>query len=399
MRIAMITDTYWPRVNGVAMSVDAFRKELGRLGHQVVVLCPRYPAHDGDPVTDEAGVQRFASFNPLVSKEDRLVRAWEQRRVFAFLDQFAPDVVHIQTELALGNMGRRWGVKRGKPVVITSHTYFEKYVKFYVPWLPARITEAVTRGITSRALGAADLVVVPSEAMKRVLVGYGIQKPFRVIPTGLNPDDFAGVDKAREKASSSLYGPYPRLRGRKILLFVGRVGQEKNLDFLLDVVRALKPRFPGFTLLMVGDGPYRKTIEALAVREGLEEQILMAGYIDRSEIRHAYALADVFVFASKTETQGMVTIEAMLCGTPVVAIGEMGTREVMGGDNGGFMVPDDVGAFTDRVGQLLSDDALLREKSEEAGRYAQNWLIGAMAQKLARTYQEAIDAKAVKTPV
>lgn len=390
MRIAMITDTYWPRVNGVAMSVDSFRRELTRFGHEVVVLCPEYPHHVDDA---EAGVARFPSFNPLVSKEDRLVRTWEQLRVFSFLDRFQPDVIHVQTEMALGNMGRRWGIRRHKPVVMTSHTYFEKYVKFYVPWFPARLTETITRRLTSHILNAADLVVVPTGAMKKVLEDYGIQKPLRVIPTGINPEDFSGIDRAWEQKNSAFFQRFPQLRHKPVLLYVGRLGREKNVDFLLDVVQKLRLDGHDFHFLVIGDGPYRGVLEATAAEKGLSETVVFAGYVDRGEIRHAYSLADVFVFASKTETQGMVTIESMLCGTPVVAIGEMGTKEVMAGDNGGYMVDENLEVFAARVADLLTSTRLRREKSLEAQAYAQNWLIETMARRLEQTYREAIAIK------
>lgn len=384
MKIALVTDTYWPRVNGVAMSVDSFRHELIRQGHEVLVLCPRYGSEPPEP-----GVARFAAIQAPLTPEDRLVRPWARKAVFATLDGFAPDVLHIQTELPLGNLARRWGRRRGVPVVITSHTYFEKYARHYVPWLPARWTEAVTRWVSSRSLSAADLVLVPSQLMKNVLVGYGIDKPIEVLPTGFNPRDFEGVDHETEKASSFLFARHPHLKGRTILLYVGRVGEEKNLSLLVEVARRLRTSVTNFSLVIVGDGPARAAIEATARDEGMDQTIVTTGYVDRHEIRRVYALADVFVFASKTETQGLVTMEAMLCGVPVVAVGEMGTREVMEGDRGGFLV-NTVEEFTERVRTLIDDPELRRAKATEARAHAENWLIEPLTRRLVTAYESVL---------
>jgi len=210
-----------------------------------------------------------------------------------------------------------------------------------------------------------------------------------VLPTGFNPREFEGVDHETEKASSFLYERFPHLRGRTILLYVGRVGEEKNLSFLVEVARRLRTSVTNFSLVIVGDGPARATIEATARDEGLDQTIVTTGYVDRHEIRRVYGLADVFVFASKTETQGLVTMEAMLCGAPVVAVGEMGTREVMEGDRGGFLV-NTVEEFTDRVKQLIDDPALRRAKAAEARAHAENWLIEPLTQRLVAAYESVL---------
>jgi glycosyltransferase involved in cell wall biosynthesis len=168
------------------------------------------------------------------------------------------------------------------------------------------------------------------------------------------------------------------------------MGQEKNVDFLLDVVKRLQPDLPGTTLLVAGNGPYMEQFQRNIVSMGLSDLVLPLGYVKRSELKHLYALADVFTFASVTETQGLVTIESMMCRTPVVAIGKMGTLEVMEGDNGGFMVGENVAEFTLRVHQLLTDPVLYAQKSQEAWDYSQNWTSARMAARLETLYRSLV---------
>ena len=133
-----------------------------------------------------------------------------------------------------------------------------------------------------------------------------------------------------------------------------RLGMEKNIEFLIDVLKNLTIKYPTLYLVIAGDGPARKDLENYADEKGLTEKVIFTGFVEREKLKDFYSTANVFVFASKVESQGLVTLESMACGTPVVAIGKMGTREVMGGDSGGFMVDDDMDMFVEKTDLLLS---------------------------------------------
>jgi glycosyltransferase involved in cell wall biosynthesis len=395
MKVAFTTDVYWPRINGVTVSTNVFLNELQKLGHEMRLWAPEYPApEDSDkPHQHDAEVSRLKSFGLWFSKEDRLPRPWERKEFFRQLDAFGPDLIHIQTEFILGLMAQAYGRKHKIPIVQTCHTYFEQYINYYWPFLPPRIGKAFARWLTRRLFKHADLIITPTEPMRTVLLSYGIECPIKVIPTGIPEEDFAGVTKTEERAHSGWLEKYPVLRGKKLLLYVGRVGQEKNMDFLVDVVERVRKSVPEALLVVAGNGPYLADFQALIAKRNLSEAVLCLGYVNRQELKHLYALADVFTFASVTETQGLVTIEAMMCGTPAVAIGKMGTIEVMGGDNGGFMVEDDVEAFSLAVLKLLTDPQLYQAKSVEALAYSQNWTASRMAKRVEALYHEVLAAR------
>ena len=232
MRIVYATDNYWPRMSGMAISIDTFRVELEALGHEVHVLAPQYPGAAAlDAQAGRRNIHRFGSWPLFFSSEDRLVKHSEEAAVFALLDRIKPDLIHAQSEVLMSRAAWRYARSRGIPLVMTAHTHWEQYINNYLPFPPA-FGRALARTIMRRALGTADVVVTPSQHMKAVLQGYGIQRPIEVIPTGFQGGAFQNVSREEEHANSFLFQKHSQLVDRTVLLTVGRVAQEKNLDVL-----------------------------------------------------------------------------------------------------------------------------------------------------------------------
>jgi 1,2-diacylglycerol 3-alpha-glucosyltransferase len=386
VRIALVSDCYWPRVNGVTVSVQTYRDELIRLGHDVIILCPEYPPSRG-AVPREGSVRRFRSMANVVSAEDRLVRPTAFGAFVHALERFNPDVIHINTEFTAYLAARGYAKLRGYPILITSHTDYEDYISNYITYVPANVLRAVVRFLMRAIFRTADVIITPSRTQEQKLKAYHIRKRFIVIPTGI-PCAFVPQEKAAvEKYRAELDARFPALAGKRVLLFAGRITIEKDVKFLVPVLRRLLRCRDDVVLLLAGDGPGRAQVEAAARRSGLADECVFMGYVDRSELPLVYAAADVFVFPSKTETQGLCTIEAMGTGLPVVAIGEMGTRDVMRGDHGGFMVADDKKEFAEAVMRLLNDEKLRSGKSREAMEWARQYRVETTTIRLARLYK------------
>ncbi len=399
MKIVYATDNYWPRVSGMAVSVDTFRHELEALGHEVHVLAPEYPgAEAADLAHHRTHVHRFRSWGLFFSSEDRLVRHSERGAVADLLDDLEPDVVHVQTELLMGRAAWRWAQAHDVPLVITAHTHWERYINNYFPFPPV-FGRALARSIMRRVLSGADVVVTPSAHMKQVLQDYGVARPIAVIPTGFEAHEFEGLDRAAEHRDSYFFATHPELKDRTVLLTVGRVAQEKNLDFLLEVVARLVPRLPRLTWLVVGDGPSLAGLRRAVTQRGLDGHVVMTGYVDRTRVKHAFALADVFALASRTETQGLATVEALGSGLPVVAVDEMGSSDVLAGEEGGFLVPHDVDAFAERVLQLVQDPELYQRKAQETKVASARWAPRALAQQMLDLYGQVVVPGALGAPV
>ncbi len=327
MKIALVTDTYFPRINGVSTSTRIFAEEFDKLGHEVHIYAPAFPNH-----IDEAGriqVHRFPSWYLFFDPEDRLGHPpGDKKLIRQFLDAKF-DVVHTQTPFTLGGPAVKWARRSGAKLVHTYHTLFAAYVEHYLWFLPKRLSVWYAKTASRRYCNSCDLVITPTAQMRDVLLSYGVKKTIEVVPTGIRLEKFYGKDPKRFR---QLKGYKPE---DKLLLFMGRVAEEKNVDFLLKVVYRLKDRIDRLKFLVAGEGAAKRRLQKMVVELGLEDLVLFAGYLDREDWRDCYAGADLFVLASVTETQGLVVSEAMAAGVPVVAVGEMGVKEVMASGKGG----------------------------------------------------------------
>ncbi|MDR2160074.1 MAG: glycosyltransferase [Treponema sp.] len=403
MKIVMFTDAYWPRVNGVTVSVDSFSHALIRAGHEVMIICSFYPEsaegsrHGRKGEVEKAGdrepfILRVASMPlPLpVSKEDRLAKFTQWFRVSKRIEEFGPDILHIHSEFVMAEFGYFYARLHNLPAVYTLHTNWADYGPSYFPWAPKFLLGFLARLVHRPAMRRADVIIVPTVRMRELLRRYKVKVPSVQLYTGIDPVVFHYNREEAQKFRTDMEEEYPLLRGKRILLYAGRVTAEKNVGFLVRILPTIVRRHPDTALLMAGNGPDLDEFQEECGRMGLSEHCVFTGYLDRKVLALTYGFSDIFVFPSLTETQGLVTIEAMLSGTPVVAIGEMGTAEVMNGDNGGFMVKNDPVEFTRRVCELLEDKELYRRKAAEAREYAQGWTIDVMTAKLEGIYRDTI---------
>lgn len=405
MKIAMFTDAYYPRINGVTVSVHSYATELSKIGHEVAVVCLEYTEEQQkNSLFDEKSndkkspfrIIRIPSAPLLFSKEDRMIRFDKWYRIKRAMDEFEPDVIHINSEWTIGYFGALYAHHRHVPFVYTFHTMWEDYLANYVYFLPNASLKSIGRNVVKFYLKRADEIIAPTKRIASVVGEYGITKEVDILPTGI-PDDKLQISSFRQrKIVSQLYKKFPYLKGKKILLFAGRIVKEKNLAFLYDVLEKVQAKFPKTALLFVGSGPYEDELSEIAKERGLEKSVAFTGYVPSSDMVYFYKFAQIFTFPSKTETQGLVTVEAMLSALPVVAIGELGTLDVMQGDHGGFMVKDDVDEFSEKVIELLKNSELYKEKAQEGKIWAQKWKISSLTPKLVECYEKAIETRKEK---
>jgi glycosyltransferase involved in cell wall biosynthesis len=396
MKIVMFTDAYWPRVNGVTVSVDSYSRSLIKAGHKVLIICSYYPEGLNLPVSflnaneDEPRIVRVPSVPAFVTKEDRIAKFNKWFWVFKQVELFCPDIIHINTEFVIAEFGFFYALAHNLPAIYTFHTMWEEYGPHYFPFFPPFLVKFVIRGVLKNILHRSYRVIVPTPQIDDVVHKYKQRTRTFLLPTGIEPDLFEHDEAESSVFRERLEGYFPALRGKRILLFAGRIAKEKNLDFLLKILPAILEKHPETVLLFVGNGPDLDYFKEEAQKAGVEENCVFTGYMERRELALTYTIAEVFVFPSLTDTQGLVTLEAMLSGTPVVAIGAMGTLMVMGGDNGGFMVKNDTGEFIARVLDLLENPELRRCKSLEAKLHARSWSIDALTQKLLAIYESTV---------
>ncbi len=379
LRVLMVSDVYFPRINGVSTSIQSFRHALAREGVEVALVAPRY----GDE-PEEVDIERVPGWVLPRDPEDRLLR-WGQtcRAVDAMAKTV--DMIHIQTPFVAHYAGLRAARRLKKPVLATYHTLFEEYLQHYIPFVPSAMLRGATRRFSRGQCNALNAVVVPSTAMHDRLLSYGVTAPLKVLPTGIPLSSFAAGSGARFRAA---HGIDPN---RPVAIFVGRLGHEKNISFLLHALSQVHRERPDALLLLTGEGPSRGHLEAEVERLGLHNQVRFLGYLDRAtELPDAYAAADLMVFASRTETQGLVLLEAMAAGCPVLGLAAMGTADILLPQRGCRVAADDVNDFAKAWLDLINGPEVLAALSAEAPIYASEWSDAAMARRLADLYRELL---------
>jgi glycosyltransferase involved in cell wall biosynthesis len=389
LHILMLSDVYFPRINGVSTSIQTFRRELAQLGHRVTLVAPDYPAQ----AHDEGDIQRVVSHRVPFDPEDRLMA---RHALLAALRALAPsgvDLVHIQTPFLAHYAGVAFARELGVPCLETYHTYFEEYLFHYVPLVPRAWMRAAARRFSRRQCNSLDAVVVPSRAMLQVLKAYGVTTAMHVIPTGLELARWQGGDGAAFRRRHAIPASRP------VLVHVGRLALEKNIDFLLRVVARVRSRIPDVLLIVSGDGPARAGLEALSRRLGLPANVLFVGYLDRrSVLLDCYRAGDAFVFASNTETQGLVLLEAMALGVPVVSTAVLGTTDILHNAQGALIAREDEADFADKVVRVLEDGALRARLACAAREDVAHWSAAAMARAMADLYWSLLEARSRGRP-
>lgn len=379
MNILMISDVFFPRINGVSTSIETFRNSLKARGIRSTLIAPTYPQHSTSSAGDIIRIpSRFIPLDP----EDRMMQRAAIRDQIAALQGQRFDLVHIHTPFVAHYAGLELAKALDLPCVATYHTFFEEYLFHYVPFVPRAWLRGAARRFSRQQCNELDAVIVPSRAMADTLAAYGVSTPVHILPTGIPEHQFHGGDGCHFRQR------YDIPKSRRLLLFVGRVAHEKNIDFLIDMVGELRRTEPAAMLLITGEGPALSSLRTKVERAGLGEHIRFLGYLDRhNELHDCYRAADLFVFASRTETQGLVLLEAMALGTPVVALAEMGTVDILAPQQGCRIAPNNPVRFAEIVAQLLSDRRQLQQLGSDARDYAQQWHTGEMSRRLGALYE------------
>lgn len=342
MNILMMTNTYFPLVGGLEQSVYSFSEAFRNLGHEVLIVTPAF----GGAPKEEPGVIRipaFQKFGGTIFSVNFPISGLLKR----YMREFVPDVVHSHGPFLMGDFALRLSRQYAIPLVFTYHTMFEQYVH---DW-PVQ-NEGVKRFMVKLAAGYANLVdqvIVPSESVQDILLKRGVKTPMEVIPTGIDAQRFSRGDRKAFRERNQI--PLDAL----VVGHAGRLAPEKNLEFLTNCLVELLKKDPRVHALIVGLGPSQNLIKDTFEQAGLEKRLHLTGVLRYQDLVDAYFAMDVFAFASLSETQGIVLIEAMAAGVPVVALDAPGAREVVVDYHNGRLLSEmDQQSFVDALIWTLS---------------------------------------------
>jgi len=356
MRIAMFTNSYLPQVGGVARSVERFTCAYRRLGHRVLVVAPEYrePSDDDPDVVRVPAIQHF-------NGSDFSVTLLVSLGLSEVIDDFQPEIIHAHHPFLIGNTALRVAAERGLPLVFTHHTMYEHYTHY----VPLHL-EALRRYVLELSTGFANLsdrVIAPSRSVAEILEQRGVRRPIAVVPTGVELEQFERGDGAafrrRHEIDSDAF----------VIGHVGRLAPEKNLAFLARAVADVLARRPRSGFVVIGAGVSRQAMRDIFAGANVLERVRFAGICTGSDLVDAYHAMDLFAFASKTETQGMVLVEALAAGCPVAALDAPGAREVVrDGENGRLIVCEDEAAFAEAIDWAANLPAGRRERLRRRAR-------------------------------
>lgn len=379
MRIGIFTDSYRPYTSGVVRSIEVFTKEISDMGHEVYIFAPNYPN-----CPKENRVFRFVSV-PAPTNPDFSLALPFSIRLRPVMRKLQLDIIHVHSPFLLGRLGAKYAKSMGVPLVFTFHTLYDQYVH-YVP-IGQEITREITRRFCRDFSNNCDLVIAPTGIVAEHLHKIGVKTRVESIPTGIELDEFqfADADWLREK--------YNINQNKKILLCVGRLGLEKNIGFLLDAFADVIRQQPQTCLVLVGSGPEEENLKRKARRLGISESMVFTGKLPWREVVNCYCGADLFVFSSLTETQGLVIGEAKAAGTPVVAVRAYGVSEMVEDGSDGFLTGLEKDEFVERIVYLLARDELRLKMGLKARENARMISSQHCAQRLVSCYESLLKMK------
>lgn len=374
LRIAVVTETYPPEVNGVAMTTGRLVDGLLRLGHRVQLIRPRQHRADA-PLQGDDGLQEMLAHGIPIPRYNHLKMGLPARSaLLAQWNENRPDVVQVVTEGPLGWSALSAARKLRIPVVSEFHTNFDSYSAYYgVGWLKRSVT-AYLRRFHNRS----DLCLVPTRHMQHMLLRSGYRS-VDVVARGVDTHLFSPL--RRSEALRQSWGAAPETL---VVSYVGRLAPEKNLALLMRSFTAIRQQHPEARLLLVGDGPARKQIEAQRHRG-----VIFAGMRTDEDLAAHYASADMFLFPSLTETFGNVTTEALASGLPVVAFDYAAAAELVQPAHNGFLAPlNEERAFIDlalALAQRSDRDATRLNCAESVAHLAWETVVTSLVDKLDAT--------------
>ena len=382
MNIVMMTNTFTPHVGGVARSIEAFTAEYRKRGHRVLVVAPEFenmPENEVDVIRIPA-IQNFngSDFSVVLSTPGYLTEA---------IKEFEPDILHSHHPYLIGGTALRLAIPHKLPLVFTHHTMYEQYTH-YVPGDSETLKRFIVQ-LSTRYANLCNQVFAPSESVASVLRRRGVVARIDVVPTGVNLDKFARGSGAGFRAAMDIP------ENAFVVGHVGRLAPEKNLGFLAQAISGFLKSEKRAHFLIIGRGPSENTIRNIFSREGVADRLHTLGILKNPLLASAYRAMDVFAFASKSETQGMVLTEAMAAGVPVVALDAPGVREVVVDHrNGRLLHSETIEEFSSAlqwVAALSSEQ--MQQLKQDAKNSAEEFSMGRSADKALTLYKNLLDKK------
>jgi 1,2-diacylglycerol 3-alpha-glucosyltransferase len=380
----MMVDAYKPYISGVTNFIALNKRQLEKLGHEVFVFTfgrNRAP-DDEDNVIRSAGIPLGKTGFYLGTGYSRPARQLLQTM----------DIFHVHHPFLSGRLALRYSRARGIPVLFTNHTRYDLYARVYIRIIPESMMDLFLRLYLPRFYRACDLVVAPSEGARQFMLSLGKGYAVEVVPNGVDLTPFYNVSTPMHRAALG-FSPED-----VVLAYVGRLGEEKNVAFLLDVFERVARTCEHARLLLVGEGPLRGPLTTVAARKGLGDRVIFTGFIPYAQVPRYMTSADVFVTASVTEVHPLTVIEAMAAGLPVLGIDSPGVGDTVQDGVTGYLVQPKAEAFAEKMTLMVTDIERRQELGRQARQAARAYAIERTAQIMLEHYQKLVDDRRAGRP-
>ena len=347
MNIAIFTNNYLPNPYGVTGSIESFRKQFKKNGHTVYVFAPENSKY----IDNNSNIFRYPSIDIKYKIKFPLPIPYNPK-IETIIKNLDLDIIHSQHPNLLGDVAMRWARRKKIPLVFTWHTLYDQYTN-YIPLIPEKIVGSLAIKNAVNYANKCDKVIAPTESAGKIIKKWGVKGEKIIdIPTGIENNFLEKADK------KFLRNQYNIADDEKVLLLVSRLTDEKNVGFLLQIVVEILKNNKKVRLVVVGEGYLKKEIQRFVREKNVNNKVVFAGEQPRERVKNYYAGSDIFVYASKSETQGTVITEAMAMGLPIVAVRATGIKDQVVNSSNGFLVKEEKNEFCSAIQNLLDDDNL-----------------------------------------
>ncbi len=377
MRIGIFTNNYLPIISGVTESIESFRKELETRGHEIFIFVPNFPGYkDENP-----NVFRYPSIN-YKYKTPFPIAITFGGGVLKKVKELKLDIIHSQHPFNVGQSALKIAKKLNLPIIFTNHCRYDIYTHF-IPLIPQNLLKWYVKTTAVNYANQCDTVISPTQSIKEMLIEWGMRTRIEIIPTGTD------IEKFKNANSGNIREELKIGKDKILLMTISRLAEEKNVDFLIRSFAGMKNNNLHF--MIVGGGHYKESLEKLAKELKVWNKITFTGAIPHSDIPKYFKASDIFVYASLSETQGIMITEAMASGLPVVAVKAPGAMDLIDSGVDGILSPEIEEAFITRVETLINNLKKRKQIAEQAVKSAENVSVKNCVDKLEAVYKQYVD--------
>lgn len=382
MKILLTTDTFTPSINGVVVSINNLYKELTKRGHEVRILTLSFTGYS----YKEGDIYYLRSFNARIYPGARGTLSYKNRFIKEIIE-WSPDIVHSHTEFCTLIHAKYIRKTLRIPHIHTYHTMYEDYLCYVFKGM--LISKRRAMNIIKRLIGSVDEIITPTQKAKDSLTAYGINKPISIIPTGIDLSRFRLAEQYTEKIKE-LRMSIGLKETDKVLIFLGRLGKEKNIDEIIMNVKELNEN-QDIKMLIVGGGPYADNLKKLVDELDLNDKIIFTGMVSPEEVPLYYSLANIFVTASTSETQGLTYIEALASGLPVVCRYDEAVEGLISNGFNGYMYRNK-NEFKESIRALINSSDDIQGLRAKAKSSVERYSLDVFASEVEELYLRHLDS-------